>query len=297
MELSCIHTHTSFCDGNGEVEDFCLAAMEKGFRSLGFSAHAPIPKKTGIKTDWTMKEENLPLYLEAIKTAKRRWEGKLDVYLGLEADFIPDMVTPMDMADLGLDFIIGSVHFVIPPRGNPFTVDGPAEELEQGLREGFGGDREALVNAYWDSVAAMIRCGGFEVLGHPDLIKKNNTGRSLFDESAASYLLRCAEIAALASQYGITVEINTGGLSRRKTLEPYPSLPLLRAFREKKVPVIVNADAHCPKDLDSYYSDAIEALNAANYTETVIFEGRKNGIPQWRTVKIEKNQKPVIGVS
>jgi histidinol-phosphatase (PHP family) len=284
MTLSCLHTHTLFCDGQGDVESFCRAANAKGFRSLGFSAHAPILKKTGIPTGWNLREEKLEPYLDAVRAAKSRWEGKLELYLGLEVDFIPGLMGPADRdyRDLGLDYVIGSVHFLTPPRGAPFTVDGPPEELERGIREGYGGDARAAVNAYWDSAEAMLRAGGLDLMGHPDLIKKNNPQNRFFSEAEPFYLRRISAAAALAGQTGVTVEINTGGMNRGKTSGPYPSLPLLKLFRQNQVPMVINADAHRPEDLDGHYAKAGEALLAAGYRESVFFEGRKDGRPQWR---------------
>jgi histidinol-phosphatase (PHP family) len=286
LKLSCIHTHTFFCDGKGTVEDFCRAALEKGFDSLGFSAHAPIEKKTGIKTDWNLSEEKLEEYLDTVRAAKKSWKGKLDVFLGLEVDFIPGLMGPSDrdFSEMELDYIIGSVHFIRRPKGEPFAVDGPPEELERGLKESFGGDAEALVNSYWDSVEALIRAGGFEVLGHADLIKKNNGENRFFSEAAEFYCRRCESAAALAAKYNVTAEINTGGMNRKKTAAPYPSRYLLKAFLKNRVPMVINADAHRIEDLDGHYDDAVKTLLAAGYTETKVFGGKNGGRPVWRTI-------------
>jgi histidinol-phosphatase (PHP family) len=288
MTYSCIHTHTDFCDGKGDVESFCRKALEKGFGSLGFSAHAPIFKKTGMVTDWHMKDERLEAYLDEVRAAQRRWEGRLSVYLGLEVDFIPGLMGPgdKDYQDMGLDYIIGSVHYVVPPKGAPFTVDGSPEELEQGVREGWGGDAWGMVNAYWDNLEVMLRAGGLDVLGHPDLIKKNNPRNRWFSEEDGFYRQRTLAAAALASQTGVTPEINTGGMNRKKLSVPYPSLPFLRLFREYGVPMVINADAHRAEDLDGHYREAREALLAAGYTETALFAGRKDGLARWRFEKL-----------
>jgi histidinol-phosphatase (PHP family) len=288
MIYSCIHTHTHFCDGKGDVESFCLKALEKGFSSLGFSSHAPIFKKTGIASDGHMKEERLEAYLDEGRAAKRRWEGRLSIYLGLEVDFIPGLMGPADKdyRDMGLDYIIGSVHYVVPPRGAPFTVDGPPEELEEGIREGWDGEARGAVDAYWDSLEAMLRAGGLDVLGHPDLIKKNNPQNRWFSEEDGFYRARIAAAAALSAQTGVTAEINTGGINRKKVSVPYPSLPFLKLFRENRVPMVINADAHRCEDLDGHYPEAREALLAAGYTEAVLFDGRKDGLPQWRPEKL-----------
>ena len=38
--LSNLHTHTKFCDGSNTAEELVEEAIDKGFVSLGFSAHA-----------------------------------------------------------------------------------------------------------------------------------------------------------------------------------------------------------------------------------------------------------------
>jgi len=296
MKYGCIHTHTLFCDGNSDVETNCRAAYEKGLNCLGFSSHAPIRKKIE-KTGWVIKEEllndflsegDLGQYIDEVNAAKLRWEGKLKVFLGLEADFISGITGPSDsdFAKMGLDYIIGSVHFIIPPKGNPFTVDSPLAELERGIREGFDGDPQAMVDFYYDALAALVGQKGFDVLGHPDLLKKHNANNRFFDEDSAQYKKRCEEIAALAEKNKVTVEVNTGGMNRKYIKSPYPSGNFLKSFREHNVPAVINADAHKPEDLDGYYAEAVAAMLAAGYTEMVLFEGKKNGLPVWTKVKL-----------
>jgi histidinol-phosphatase (PHP family) len=285
MKYACLHTHTEFCDGKGDVETFCQRAWEKGFHSLGFSAHAPIEKKTGFpKTGWTMNEELLGEYIETVNSAKRRWQDRLPVFLGLEVDFIDGLISPADKdyREMGLDYIIGSVHYVLPPRGAPFTVDAPPEEVEQGIKDSYGGDPLPMVEAYWDSLEALIRSGGFDILGHPDILKKNNSQDRLFSEDSISYRNRIIRAAALAGEYKVTIEVNTGGMNRGRTDSPYPSLPLLKLFRENNVPALINADAHNPGDLDGYYPEARKHMLEAGYINTVVFLGKKNNDPLWQ---------------
>jgi histidinol-phosphatase (PHP family) len=82
-----LHTHTVFCDGADDVETMCRAAHAAGLAAIGFSSHAPT-EKAGFKTDWNMKEERLSAYVSEVNAARRRWEGKIAVYLGLEVDYI-----------------------------------------------------------------------------------------------------------------------------------------------------------------------------------------------------------------
>ena len=41
--LQNLHTHTTYCDGKNTAEEMVQKAIELGFKSLGFSGHAPMP--------------------------------------------------------------------------------------------------------------------------------------------------------------------------------------------------------------------------------------------------------------
>ena len=288
MPFACIHTHTNFCDGSDDVETFCRSAHAKGLHSLGFSAHAPITGKTGIKSVWNLPEDRLTDYLESVQAAKKKWEGRLRIFLGLEVDFLENCMGPSDRdyADMRLDFIIGAVHFVVPPKGEPFTVDDSAETVLRGIKDGYGNDPQAMVMAYFEAEEAMIRSGGFDLLGHPDLVKKNNSGGLLFSEDSDHYRGRTASIAALSAAAGIHAEINTGGINRGKIKDCYPSFAFLKLFRKHGVPMVINADAHRAEDLDGHYDTARESLLAAGYTQTALFNGRESGRPCWTNINL-----------
>jgi histidinol-phosphatase (PHP family) len=265
----------------------CRAAYDKGLTVVGFSAHAPVEKKTGFKTTWHMKDERLGEYMDEISAARRRWEGKIAVYRGLELDYIKGLRCALDndIQSLNLDYLIGSVHYLLPPYGAPFTVDGPAAEVETGVMEGFAGDGEAMMNAYWDAVAEMLALGGFDIVGHLDLVKKNNATNRFFNMESETYLRRIEEVVravAAAAGGGFVVEVNTGGINRGYLSEPYPSPAILRLLRRHNVPVMISADAHNAHDLDGHYQTACQALLDAGYTSHVIFEGRSGGKPVWR---------------
>ena len=82
MYLQNLHTHTTFCDGADTPEEMILTAIEKGFDSLGFSAHSfmsysPMFVKKGDKTG---------MYKKVVTELKEKYKDQLKVYLGLEVD-------------------------------------------------------------------------------------------------------------------------------------------------------------------------------------------------------------------
>jgi len=305
QQFSSMHTHTTFCDGRDDVETMCRAAYEKKLYAIGFSAHAPISKKIEKKSNWHLKEEQVERYIKEILDAKERWKGKLEVFLGFEADYIKGRCSPLDndITSLNLDYIIGSVHYLYPPNGSePFTVDGSAQEFEKGVKEGYNGDAYALMHSYYDAVAEMITAGGFDILGHLDILKKNSQGKNYW--TAESELSRQKEIANLLasnllagrmlansqqSATGIVVEVNTGGLNRKKVNEVYPSPAFLRIIRELNLSVIITADAHCAKDINGNYDTALDTLICANFNEHVLFKGKHDNVSIWQKEKIIKN--------
>jgi histidinol-phosphatase (PHP family) len=287
--FSSMHTHTLFCDGRDDVETMCAAAAAKGLAAIGFSAHGPLFRKTGIKTGWHLPDERVEAYIAEVNAARRRWEGRLPVYLGLELDYISGLRSALDpdIQALNLDYLIGSIHYLVPRNGaEPFSVDGSPEELERGVREGFGGDGEAMMHAYWDAEAEMIALGGFDILGHVDLVKKNNRDSRWFDMESGAYRGRIAETARAAAQAGLVVEVNTGGLNRGRTVDTYPSASFLRLLREQGARVTVTADAHRAEDLDGHYGAALRVLRETGYTEHVLFDGRKSGTARWSVTAV-----------
>jgi histidinol-phosphatase (PHP family) len=285
--FSSMHTHTKFCDGKDDIETMCRAAYEKSLFAIGFSAHAPTDKQLGLETGWHMKSYLADEYVAQILVAKERWRGKLNVFSGLEVDYIRGKRSSLDsdIISLNLDYIIGSVHYIFPENGTQaFTVDGPQEEFEKGLKEGFGGDAQKLMHSYYDALAEMIQAGGFDIIGHADLIKKNTFGKNLWPKRAETE--RQKEIAGLAAKAGIIFEVNTGGINRNKIQETYPSLSFLGIIKEFKVPVIITADAHRAEDINGNYDAALKTLELAGIKEHLLFTGRINKKAMWQKEKI-----------
>ena len=288
--FSSIHTHSTFCDGKDDIETMCRTAYERNLFIIGFSAHAPIERQTGMISEWHLKDEKVEQYTAEVLAAKKRWQGKIKVFLGYEADYIKNRRSPLDkdITSLNLDYIIGSVHYLFPENGTePFTVDGSALEFEKGLKEGFNGDRKLLMHCYYDAIAEMIKMGGFDILAHPDLLKKNCSGGNYWQQEEETE--RQKEIARLisglnkaAGRTEIAVEVNTGGLNRKKINEVYPSLTFLRILKDYNIPVIITADAHCAKDINGNYDIALKTLISADFQEHVLFNGKVNGISVWQ---------------
>lgn len=267
------HTHTEFCDGKATAEAMAKAAFLSGYSILGFSSHAPLP----FDTEWTMKRKDLGRYAESILIERSRWEAKgLSILVGLEVDYIEGRSTPAsDFAPLVLDYQIGSVHYVTGLGNEIFAVDEGAEDFAVHLSKATGGAGEPLWKDYYLRMGKMIEAGGFDILGHFDLVKKNNGKRKWFNEESKAYLNAAFEVATLAGEKGCIAEINTGGIARGKIDAPYPSVAILRRMRESGVRITIGDDAHAPEHLGAFQARALEAAKESGFRSLWYLNGQR----------------------
>ncbi len=259
------HTHTPFCDGREAPEVYADTAIRKGFRSLGFSGHAPLP----FPNHWTMKDEGVPGYLAAIRALRDDCRGRIEILLGMEIDYLPGVMGPSDQVyrDMGLDFVIGSVHMIPDGTGGYPSVDGPVEEYRHLVENVFGGSPEAFVRAYFSLLAEMTERHRPDIVGHFDLVQKNNTKLRYFSGGEPWYREAATVALDAAARTGSIVEVNTGGMARGRTDRPYPDPWILSECRRREIPVTLNADAHAPEHLDAFFPEALRLIADTGYRE------------------------------
>lgn len=267
--LATYHTHSLFCDGKMLPEDYVLAAVRKGFSAIGFTSHAPV----SFDAYGSMKPEDLDIYVETINGLKEKYKNKIQVYTGLETEFYPNC--PDFRQYPGIDYTIGSLHFIYDEKnGRYLSVDGPEEEYTELINDVFGGDVKALAETYFDLLIEMINTHTPDIVGHLDLIKKNNRNGLYFSESEKWYRDKVEEVLHAISRHDVVVEVNTGGISRGYTRDTYPSEWILKIIREMDIPVVLNSDAHHPDWIDTYYPEAVRMLKNIGFTyQRVLLDG------------------------
>src|SRR5512136_2548376 len=86
------HTHTVRCGhAGGSDEAFVEAAIARGLDAIAVTDHAPfywLPRERHDPT-LAMAPEALPRYVEDVLALAERYRGRIEVLLGLEADYIP----------------------------------------------------------------------------------------------------------------------------------------------------------------------------------------------------------------
>lgn len=252
------HNHCTHCDGKLTARQMADAAEAAGFTDFGFSSHS----------DPFCGNLDERAYLADITQLKAERSGRLNILLGIEQDFY----RPVENRK-ALDYLLGSVHYIKGPKtGKLHPVDWGAEELQACLDE-FEGDGVAMVRAYYALVEENVKRFQPDIVGHFDLIVKNNAGGRFFDETSSAY--RAAALHALHTciKAGCIVEVNTGGAYRGYREDFYPAAFLLEELARLGGKVTLNADAHNAEGLCFGFDAALAQMKAAGIREVWMPKG------------------------
>lgn len=278
MSWTNYHTHCRFCDGAGEPREYVEAALARDMKALGFSSHAPVP----FPTDWIMKIERLEEYCRTVRALRLEYDGRIDVRLGLEIEYIPGLTGPRNplFGACGLEYTIGSVHFVDRfEDGEHWSVDSTLEIFERGLSEIFGGDARRAVERYYTLVREMLVEQAPDILGHLDVVKKFNPDNRFFQDSAPWYREAAFETLEAVARSGVILEVNTGQLARKSQTEANPGPWILERARELAVPVTLNSDAHHPDLVAGEFENTAALLLEIGFEKLMVL-GRDGWVPK-----------------
>ncbi|PPS23067.1 histidinol-phosphatase [Brachyspira murdochii] len=250
--ISNLHTHTIYCDGKNTVEENIEAAINKGLISIGFSGHSHFDED-----DTSMSRENTFKYLENIKKAKDIYKDKMEVYLGIEGDYYSNLNKDTDK-EMGLDYRIGSVHYVDDGKSNYFPIDMSKESFNDTINY-FGNIREVIYR-YYDNVIKMIEKQNPDIIGHLDLVRKYNLNKEYFTEEEDWYLKKIDEVVEVIKKSGSIAEINTKIMNKNNLNAHYPNKNTIKKLLENNIPIMINSDAHNANNIDHCYKEVIEEL-------------------------------------
>ncbi len=266
------HLHTAVTiDGKMTEASACERALSLGIGEIAFTNHVML-----TQPNYTISPAALITHWENIRACRLRYP-QLTILMGIEMDYYPNResdiaATLNDYAQhIGgtFDLVLGSIHDI---KGGFFS--------NKDLAPGFfaGRDLSMLYREYFELEAQAARSGLFDVIAHPDLIKKYSnllTPILPYDEYCAS-----AELfidALIECQVGI--EVNTKGL-KMPVNEIYPSTQLLRSYLSKSKqhglePIVsIGSDAHKVEDVGFHIHQTREDLRSIGLTALVSFDKR-----------------------
>lgn len=258
------------------VEEYIQSAEAHGIAEIGITDHCdrfgeflPVMQHlfTGHGTyeavvNWLSKRFYEPLdeYVEVLVRAKQRgWPVKV----GLEVDYIPGAEGAIGeiLSAYPWDYVLGSVHF-IGKWGIDISPDSGWPER----------DVDRVYEEYFGLLTQAAASGLYDVLAHPDLVKK--FGHRPKSSPTRWYESLCDAVA----QAGIAVEVSTAGL-RRGESELYPARELLEMCVARGIPVTLGSDAHYPEHIGADFARSLDECHRVGYTHFLRFD-RRVGSPE-----------------
>lgn len=226
--LANYHTHTTYCGhATGTPQDYVEAALRAGMKTLCFSDHSPYFYEDDYTSFIRMPMEKLPDYVRELTAVKERYAGKIEIHIGLEAEYYPRLF-PLLLRRLRqepIEFLLLGQHYL----NNEYD----------GVYAGTPTDSVNTLMRYVDQCVEGMQTGLFTYLAHPDLM--NFVGEAKIYEREMRRLCREAKACRMPLEYNMN-----GYLKKRY----YPEERFWAVAGEEDAPVILGTDAHTPAFLD-----------------------------------------------
>ncbi len=249
------HCHTPLCNhAYGTPDEYAAKAGLRGFKGIIFTCHCPLPD--GFAADVRMTPRDFDTYVYMIGATRARFDGRVDVRLGLESDYYPGVEPWLEElhAREPLNHVLGSVHYQMHDYRKLF----------------YTGDAFTYQQLYFEHVAQAAETGLYDTMAHPDLIKNESPADWNFAR-IQPYIERALDRIAAT---GVAMELNTSGLMKAYP-EMNPSVDMLRLMKARDIPVVIGADAHRPERVGEFYVEALNTLSDVGYKDVSFFLDRK----------------------
>ncbi|WP_407389406.1 histidinol-phosphatase HisJ family protein [Carnobacterium jeotgali] len=249
------HTDNSF-DSKAQMKDVCQQAINKGITEICFTEHFSVNPKAPTYGHMDFKR-----YFSQIEECRELFGSQLIIKAGIELCEPHLMKEDYQeaLANLELDFILGSVHNIKEEKLRTFMVNKTKEEIYQD---------------YFEEVYELVSQADIDVIAHLDLIKRYATesvGNYTFDK----YKALIEKILLKAIERGIGIEINTSGLSKSGLIETFPSMAVLRLYRALGGEILtIGSDSHQAKTVGFNQEIALEMAKEAGFDKVYVFKKR-----------------------
>lgn len=220
-----LHTHTPRCrHAVGTEEEYVQYALQCGLQVLGFSDHTPYWFPGDYYSYMRMYPQELTGYIETVKDLQHKYADKLDIRLGLEVEYYPDLFPDLmsRIRDAGIEYILLGQHWNGNEMNEPYN--GSATEDEH------------ILEKYCNQVIKAMETEPFTYLAHPDLLH--------FVGDDQIYRRHMRRLCIAAKRCGLPLEINLLGLREGRH---YPKSLFWDIAAEEGCNVVLGSDAHRPE--------------------------------------------------
>lgn len=223
------HSHTKRCGhAVGEDEEYVLEAIRNGYKKMGFSDHAPY--KNGYSSTERMHDYELKQYIESVKHLQQKYKDQIDIYIGLEFEFMEEQAEEIREYRKMMDYMIIGQHGA--SLYEPDFYDCNSDED---------------VRRYTSLLVKACDEGLADIIAHPDLFMYGKEEWTKTCEQAAH------DICACAQRNNIPIEVNLNGIKYGKQQlgkelrYTYPYRAFWEIAQQYPIKVVYGLDAHFPK--------------------------------------------------
>jgi len=241
------------------VDRYLEAAREADVQELGVSEH--VHRFRDALEIWThpyweeFAVDDLDAYCGFVRETPLR--------LGIEMDFIPDredrIANLLDAHEF--DYVVGSVHYL-----RDKAVDHDVWDVWEAIP-----DPDRVWKLYFETLAAAVRTGLYDIVAHADLVKVWGEERPQPTRDPRFYYEPAVEAIA---ETGIAVEFSTAGW-RKPVGEQYPAQALAEMCIDAGAVFALSSDAHRPEQVGHEYERAVETLRGWGIEQIAVFDGRE----------------------
>ncbi|OPA80079.1 phosphoesterase [Paenibacillus selenitireducens] len=259
-----LHTHHFRCGhADGNIEDYIQAGIREGLQVIGISDHSPYfyADEEQLHPGIAMAKSEFVNYVDEVLQLKHKYEGQIDVLLGVESDFFPEYASIYQQiyAEYPFDYVIGSVHLT---RGISIFNKNRWKDLS-------AAEHKKEKAHYYELIRDSAKSGIFQILGHIDAMKANYPDFSSIQapESIDGAL-------QVIGECGVAIEINTSG--KTKLVGGwYPSDEILERALFYGVDVTFGSDAHIPSRVGDEWEQVRTRLKQLGFTSWVYFKQKQ----------------------
>lgn len=242
------------------------AYMEKGFRWVGLTEHAPppddqrrYPDEVSAGLTAAFLQARFARYMAAARAIQKAVAHRLQVFVGFETESYPGGIAyARHLIDrYGPDYVVGSVHHagVLPI---DFSLDG------YDAAAAACGGIEGLYCRYFDRQFEMLRRLRPAVVGHMDLVR-------LYDPDYPARLnrpeiaRRIARNLTFIAEQGLILDFNLAALSKGAS-EPYVAPVILHQAHKLGIAVVPGDDSHGVATVGRHMAEGIRRIAAMGFS-------------------------------
>lgn len=239
------------------MEAMCLRAIGLGLEHIAFTEHVDY-----VPADIGYGFFRPHAFMAEIGRCRELFGDQISILAGVEIGEVHRFRRQVDelLAAFSFDVVIGSLHWV----GDELVFD---PDYFRGRQE------EGAFRAYFEAVTRMCRGGGFDVLGHLDVVKRH--GYDVYGRADLSrYEDDIRPILEAIIEHGIALEVNSSTI-RRRVGQSCPDALVLGWYREMGGErVTFGSDAHRLAHLAAGWDEVYSMIRAAGFSHLTYFVNR-----------------------